>query len=120
VNFKPHKDNVVIKLESRERKTDGGIFLPDTDNSEYGDNLLVGRVVAAGPGGWGYTNANRDLVKAKYYPVQVTEGERVLLPFDAGQDVVIGEDIPCALAPEMEAGDELRVVRHNELLAVVE
>ena len=119
--FKPHKDNVVVKLESRDRTTESGnLFMPDTDHSEFGQYLLVGEVVAAGPGGWGYTNTNQELVKAQYWPVEVKAGERVLLPYDAGQDVIIGEDIPCRLAPEMEAGDELRVVRHNELLARIE
>jgi hypothetical protein len=51
--------------------------------------------------------------------VQVSVGERVLFPYDAGEVVVIGSDVPCSLASGLEPGVEVRVLRNNEIAAVL-
>lgn len=110
--FKAYKDNVFILPEKHERKY-GSLFIPDTaDGSGHGKRMLVGRVIDAGPGGMGEDGS--------WWDVDVEVGERVLVDREAGELVIIGSDIPAKLAPELEPGTELRVVRNNEIAAVIE
>lgn len=112
MRFKAYKDNVFILPEMAARETASGIALPDSAiNSQYGNKILCGRVIDAGPGGTDESG--------QHWPVQVTVGERVLFPYDAGEVVVIGEDIPQSLASSLEPGTEVRVLRNNEIAAVL-
>jgi co-chaperonin GroES (HSP10) len=91
--------------------TAGGIVLPDTiRGSQYGDKLVIGYVLKVGPGGW---------ADGVYYPVDVEPGDRVLVEYDCGQDVVVGEHIAPESATGFEPGTELRVVRASEILAIL-
>lgn len=111
--FKAYKDNVFIVPEKHERTTAAGLVLPDTANgTEYGRRMLAGRVIDAGPGGMGDDGS--------FWDVDVEVGDRVLVDVEAGELVVVGSDIPAKLAPEMEPGTEIRVVRNNEIACVVE
>lgn len=111
--FKAYKDNVVLVPEKHARQTEGGLYIPDTaQGTEYGRRIIACRVIDAGEGGVGEDGV--------FYPVEVEVGERVLVEHDAGELIIIGEDIPAKLAPGFEPGTELRVVRHEEIVAVIE
>jgi chaperonin GroES len=64
----------------RPSKTASGLYIPTKDN----ETLPEGTVVAVGPGA-----PNKD---GQIIPVNVKEGDRVLLPQFGGQPVKIGED----------------------------
>lgn len=112
MKYEPFKDNVFLKIEEHNRETSGGIILPDTtDNSEYGDKIKSATVLKAGPGGFDD--------QGRYWCVDVTQGDRVLVACDAGQDVVVGEHIKTDSAPEFTPGTELRVIRNEEIIAIL-
>lgn len=112
--IRAYKDNVVIRVDQREaRKTTGGIFLPDSwENSQYGQRILSGIVLSAGPGGKGEDG--------KDYPVDVRDGDRVLIGNEAGQECVLGDDVEHRWCPDIPPGTELRIVRCEEILAAIE
>lgn len=115
--YEPFRDNIFLLLEKMERMTASGVIIPDTVNgTEYGAKKLVARVMKAGAGGMGY---NGDSGEFQFFSVDVTQGDRVLIEWDAGEKVIVGDDIRCASAPELEAGTEIRVVRNEEILAVL-
>ena len=94
MKFRAFRDNVFLLLEQAKRETAGGIALPDSAiNSEFGDKMLAGKVISAGPGG-----EDED---GNHWGVEVSKGDRVLVGFEAGQDCVIGEHIPARYAPDL-------------------
>lgn len=115
MNYEPFRDNVFIILEKTKRVTEGGILLPDTADTHHGKDMLTGRVYKAGGGGMGYDASSGEF---QFFQVDVTQGDRVLIHKHAGQDVIVGEHIACDSAPTMEAGDEIRIVRNNEIACV--
>lgn len=114
--YEPFRDNVFIILEKTKRVTAGGVLLPDTADTEHGKNMLTGIVYKAGGGGMGYNASSGEF---QFFDVEVCEGDRVLIHKHAGQDVIVGEHIACDSAPTMEAGQEIRVVRNNEIAGVL-
>jgi circadian clock protein KaiC len=99
-------DNVIILLEERNRVSQGGIIIPDTVK----ETTLVGRVVRVGPG------------SAKW-PVTVKPGDRVLLgekgrPALEWGEIVVGGDDAQAVATGLRPGQEIRICRETELVAV--
>jgi co-chaperonin GroES (HSP10) len=113
VNYEPWKDNVFLLLEKGNRETASGIVLPDSAlNSEFGSKLLSAMVMKAGPGGF---DSNSD-----YWAVDVCQGDRVVIAWDAGEVVIVGEDIEQASAPELGLGTEIRIVRNNEIVGIVD
>jgi len=75
--FKMHKDNVLLVLDPPQRKSTGGLYLPDLDrNSEYGAKMLCATVVDVGPGGVGTKNETE--IRAQF-DMEVSEGDRVLV-----------------------------------------
>lgn len=118
MKYEPFRDNVFLLIEKKSRMTDGGILLPDNyDGTQYGPKLLAARVIKAGGGGMGY---NRSTGEFEFFQVDVCQGDRVLISWDAGQDCVIGEHISCASAPELEPGTEVRIVRNTEIEAILD
>lgn len=118
MKYEPFRDNVFLLIEKAERKTEGGLYLPDTYNgTEYGAKMLAARVMKAGSGGFGYDQATDAF---QFFAVDVAQGDRVLIPWDAGQNCIIGEHIKCSSAPELEPGTEVRIVRNNEITAILE
>jgi co-chaperonin GroES (HSP10) len=110
MDYEPTKDNVYLLIEKVDRQTAGGIFLPQSaKNSQYGEGLVAARVSKAGPGGFDDHGA--------YWAVDVCQGDRVLIRHDAGERVIVGEDIRADHAPTMKLGAEVRVVRNYEILA---
>jgi len=92
--LRPLHDRVIIKRLDNERKTASGIVIPDSA-AEKPDQ---GEVLAVGPG-----KKNED---GKLSPVDVKVGDKVLFGKYAGQTVKVD-------------GEEVLVIREDEILAVV-
>jgi chaperonin GroES len=95
MNLRPLHDRVIVKRVEQETKTASGIFIPD-NAAEKPDQ---GEVLAVGPG-------KRD-DKGVLQPMAVKTGDRVLFGKYAGQTVKVD-------------GDELMVMREDDLMAVIE
>lgn len=94
-NFRPLHDRVVVKRVESEEKTKGGIIIPDTAKEKPAE----GEVIAVGPGA-------RD-ESGKQVALDVKVGDRVLFGKYSGQTVKVH-------------GDELLVMKEDDLFAVVE
>ena len=92
---KPLGDRIFIKVSESEEKTAGGILLPDTAK----EKPQVGEVVQIGPG------KRND--KGEVQAMNVKVGDRVLFGKYSGQTVKV-------------MGDELLVMKEEDLFAVVE
>jgi len=92
--LRPLQDRVIIKRLDNERKTASGIVIPDSA-AEKPDQ---GEVVAVGPG--------KKTEDGKVIAVDLKVGDKVLFGKYAGQSVKVD-------------GEELLVIREEEILAVV-
>ncbi|MCX7628030.1 MAG: co-chaperone GroES [Methylophilaceae bacterium] len=95
MKIRPLHDRVIIKRLEEERKTASGIVIPDTA-AEKPDQ---GEVIAVGPG-------KRD-DSGRLIPLDVKVGDKVLFGKYAGQTVKV-------------AGEELLVMREEDIMGVVE
>jgi len=95
MKIRPLHDRVIVKRLEEVRTTASGIVIPDTA-AEKPDQ---GEVVAVGPG-------KKD-DSGKLIPLDVKVGEKVLFGKYAGQTVKV-------------EGDELLVMREEDLMGVVE
>ncbi len=95
MKLRPLHDRVIVKRVEQETKTASGIYIPD-NAAEKPDQ---GEVLAVGPG-------KRD-DKGELSPMSVKVGDRVLFGKYAGQTVKVD-------------GDELMVMREDDLMAVIE
>jgi chaperonin GroES len=91
----PLGDKVVIKRLQAEDKTSGGIVLPDSAK----DRPQQGRVLSVGDG--------RLLADGTRIRPQVSEGDRIVFSSYAGSEVDVD-------------GDELLILREEDILAVVD
>ena len=94
MNLRPLHDRVIIKRLDNERKTASGIVIPDSA-AEKPDQ---GEVLAVGPG--------KKTEEGKILPPDVKVGDKVLFGKYAGQSVKVD-------------GDEVLVIREEEILAVI-
>lgn len=94
MTVKPLGDRVVIKNVEAEETTASGLIL--SSGSKEKPQMAI--VVAVGPGG---------MVDGKEIAMQVKEGQKVIYSKYAGTEVKID-------------GEELLIVRQNDILAVVE
>ncbi len=94
MKLKPLSDRVVIKMTEAEETTKSGIILAGTAK----EKPQVAEVLAVGPGG---------VVDGKEVVMQVKVGDKVITSKYSGTEVKID-------------GEELIVVRQNDILAVVE
>jgi chaperonin GroES len=92
--LRPLNDRIIIKRSDPELKTAGGIILPDS----AGEKPEQGEVVAVGPG--------KRNEQGQFIAPGVAVGDRVIFGKYSGQTVKIG-------------GDELLVVREEDLFAVI-
>jgi chaperonin GroES len=92
--LRPLHDRVIVKRLDNERTTASGIVIPESA-AEKPDQ---GEVIAVGPG--------KKTDDGKVVPVDLKAGDRVLFGKYAGQSVKID-------------GEELLVIREDEILAVV-
>ena len=95
MKIRPLHDRVIVKRLEEERKTASGIVIPDAA-AEKPDQ---GQILAVGPG-------KRD-ENGKHVALDVKVGDRVLFGKYAGQTVKVD-------------GDELLVMKEDDLFAVVE
>lgn len=77
MKIKPLHDQVLLIRQESEKKTSGGIIIPDTAK----EKPLEGRLVAVGPG-----RMDRD---GKRIPMEVKVGDRVLFGRYAGTEIKI-------------------------------
>ena len=94
--LKPIADRIIVRRESPEAKTAGGILLPDAAQNKP----QRGTVIAVGPG-----KLKKDGSRAK---MQLKEGDKVLFTSWAGD------------AYENRKEGELLVMHEGDVLAVVE
>jgi chaperonin GroES len=95
MKLRPLHDRVIIKRLEAETKSAGGIVIPDT----AAEKPIKGEVVAVGTG--------KILEDGKVRPVGVKAGEKVLFGKYSGTEVKID-------------GEELLVMREEDLMAVIE
>lgn len=93
--LRPLHDRVIIKRLDNERKTASGIVIPESA-AEKPDQ---GEVMAVGPG--------KKTEDGKILPVDLKVGDKVLFGKYAGQTVKVD-------------GEELLVIREEEILAVIQ
>jgi chaperonin GroES len=95
VNIRPLHDRVVVRRLEDERKTAGGIVIPDTAK----EKPIQGEVVAVGKG--------KILENGSVRPLDVKPGDRILFGKYSGTEVKIGTE-------------ELLVMREEDIMGVVE
>ena len=94
MNLKPLADRVIIKMVEAEETPKGGIIL----TAGAKEKPEIAEVLAVGPGG---------LVDGKEIVMQVEVGQKVVYSKYAGTDIKID-------------GEELKIVRQSDILAIVE
>src|SRR5258708_17279039 len=95
MKIRPLHDRVIVKRIEEERKSAGGIVIPDTaaEKPDQGEIVAVGK---------GKREDNGNLI-----PIDVKVGDRVLFGKYSGQTVKV-------------KGDELLVMREEDLMGVIE
>ena len=94
MSIKPLADRVVIKMVEAEETTKSGIILAGSAK----EKPQMAEVVAVGPGG---------VVDGKEVAMQVKEGQKVVYSKYAGTEIKID-------------GEEYKIVRQSDILAIVE
>jgi chaperonin GroES len=93
--LKPLGSNVIVKPTPREEMTKSGIVLPDTAK----ERPQEGSILAVGPG--------RTLDSGSREEIEVAIGQKVLFQKYAGTEFKLDED-------------ELLILKHGDILAIVE
>jgi chaperonin GroES len=95
MKIRPLHDRVIVKRVEEERKSAGGIVIPDTaaEKPDQGEIVAIGK---------GKKDDNGKLI-----PIDVKVGDRVLFGKYSGQTVRV-------------KGDELLVMREEDLMGVIE
>jgi chaperonin GroES len=91
----PLHDRVVVKCVEEEKKSAGGIFIPDSAS----ENTRIGKVLAVGPG-----KVNEQGIVS---PMTVKVGDTVLLGKNAFVEIKVD-------------GDNVLMMREEDILAVIE
>ena len=95
MKIRPLHDRVIVKREDEERKSPGGIVIPDT----AAEKPIRGKVVAVGKG--------KILEDGKVRPLDVKVGDRILFGKYGGNEVKVD-------------GEDLLVMREEDVMAVIE
>lgn len=95
MKLRPLHDRVIVKRMEEERKSAGGIVIPDTAT----EKPMRGKVMSVGPG-----KVND---KGEVSPMNVKKGDKVLFGKYSGTEVKV-------------EGDELVVMREDDIMAVIE
>ena len=93
--IRPLHDRVMVKREEDERKSPGGIVIPDT----AAEKPIKGRVVAVGKG--------KILESGEIRPLDVKVGDKVLFGKYSGTEVKVD-------------GDDVLVMREEDIMAIIE
>jgi chaperonin GroES len=94
MKIRPLNDRVIVKRVKKEKKTTGGIIIPDTNKEKPQE----GKVVAVGPGKLDDAG--------KRMPLEVKEGDRVLFSKWAGTEIKID-------------GEEHLFMKEDDILAIL-
>ena len=95
MKVRPIHDRILVKRIEEEKKTKGGLIIPDTAK----EKPMEGNVIAVGRG--------RVSEEGKLRPLDVHKGDRVLFTKYAGSEIQL-------------AGDEHLIIREDDVLAVLE
>ncbi len=95
MKIRPLGDRILVKRIEEEKKSSGGIIIPDTAKEKPQE----GRVIAVGSG--------RRLESGEIQPLDVMPGDRVLFAKYAGSDVTLD-------------GEEHLILREDDVLGVME
>jgi chaperonin GroES len=95
MKIRPLHDRVIVKREDEERKSPGGIVIPDT----AAEKPIRGKVVAVGKG--------KVLESGQVRPLDVKVGDKILFGKYGGNEVKVD-------------GEELLVLREEDVMAVIE
>jgi chaperonin GroES len=95
MKIRPLQDRVLVKRLEEEEKTKGGIIIPDTAK----EKPQMGKVIAAGKG--------KKTEDGKVVPLDVKAGDKILFSKYAGTEVKV-------------EGDELLIMREDDILGIVE
>ena len=95
MNIRPLHDRVVVKREAEERKSPGGIVIPDTAS----EKPTFGKVIAVGQG--------KLLENGQIRALDVKVGDRILFGKYSGTEVKVNNE-------------ELVVMREDDVMAIVE
>ncbi len=95
LKIRPLHDRVIVKREEDERKSPGGIVIPDTAT----EKPMKGRVLAVGKG--------KILEGGDVRPLDVKVGDKVLFGKYSGTEVKMD-------------GEEVLVMREEDIMAIIE
>ena len=95
MKIRPLHDRVIVKREDEERKSPGGIVIPDT----AAEKPIRGKIVAVGKG--------KILENGSVRPLDLKVGDHILFGKYGGTEVKVD-------------GDELLVMREEDVMAVIE
>jgi chaperonin GroES len=95
MKIRPLHDRVIVKREDEERKSPGGIVIPDT----AAEKPIRGKIVAVGKG--------KILEDGKIRPLDLKVGDKILFGKYGGTEVKVD-------------GEELLVMREEDVMAVIE
>jgi chaperonin GroES len=93
--IRPLHDRVIVRRLEEERKTAGGIVIPDTAK----EKPVQGEVIAVGTG--------KILEDGKVRPLDVKAGDKILFGKYSGTEVKVGDE-------------ELLVMREEDIMGVIE
>ncbi|MCK6370551.1 MAG: co-chaperone GroES [Gammaproteobacteria bacterium] len=95
MKIRPLHDRVIIRRLEEERKSPGGIVIPDTAT----EKPIRGKVIAVGSG--------RITEKGEVRPLDIKKGDTVLFGKYSGTEVKVD-------------GEDLVVMREDDIMAVIE
>ena len=95
MKIRPLHDRVIVKREDEERKSPGGIVIPDT----AAEKPIRGKIMAVGKG--------KILENGSVRPLDLKVGDKILFGKYSGTEVKVD-------------GDELLVMREEDVVAVIE
>ena len=95
MKIRPLHDRVIVKREEEERKSPGGIVIPDTAT----EKPIFGKVIAVGKG--------KILETGEIRPLDVKVGDKILFGKYSGTEVKID-------------GEEHLILREDDILGVIE
>jgi chaperonin GroES len=95
MKIRPLHDRVMVKREDEERKSPGGIVIPDT----AAEKPIRGKIIAIGKG--------KILENGNVRPLDLKVGDKILFGKYSGTEIKVD-------------GDELLVMREEDVVAVIE
>jgi chaperonin GroES len=95
MKIRPLHDRVIVKREEEERKSAGGILIPDSAT----EKPIFGKIVAVGKG--------KIMENGQIRPLDVKVGDKILFGKYSGTEVKMD-------------GDELVVMREEDVMAIIE